>query len=237
MIGQEIAARLISVLQARRDFVIGWSFVVVLLGMGIPQTIDSFFVVYARSIANITEPGPVPPLPVAAAAARLLRSADQWTGDADARIEAGIIERRAAAGDAGQVNNSTALAVAAQDLSAGLGRAPANSLGWAELAAADLGLAKIPRALAAWRNSILMGNYDPSLNFWRAQIGTELWLALDPNDRRLLAAQLSFSWDQDRAKLISFAELSNVAAEAVRLALGNDPERLAEFNSSLQRGF
>lgn len=207
-----------------------------LLGLGIPQTIDSFLVLYARSLVNIDEPGPLPPSATAEAAANLLRSADRWTGDPDARIEAGIIERRLAARATNQAEGAASLEAATKDLSSGLGRAPANSRGWAELAVANLGLAKVALSLAAWRSSILMANYDPALNFWRAQIGTDLWLALAPDDRRLLASQLRFSWDHDRDKLISFAKQSSIATQATLFALGSDPSRLAAFNKALQSG-
>lgn len=211
--------------------VVGWSFVVLLLGLGFPQTIGFVLTLYAHALGGISSPRNVGYNSISNSEVALLKIADYWTDDPADRIEAGLIERRAVLviTDGPEVAKLTQ---AADDLANGLARAPANALAWSELAVAHLATGNIEQSLLAWRSSIEMADYDPSLNLWRVEIGLQLWLDLNAEDRRLLLGQIIFSWDQDRDRLVNFTRKNKFAAAIVREALDSDAKRLSAYDKA-----
>jgi hypothetical protein len=206
---------------------------IMLMGLGLPQTLDSLLRLYSRLPDTFAGTANIHQGPDADRAEALLRDADDWTGDPDARISAGILERRLAVAVDGKIDTAR-LKQARDDLESGLARAPANALAWAELSIARLELGDIKRAAQAWRTSILLASYEPSLDFWRTQIGLRLWLVLNAADRNLLNDQINFSWGQDPTQVIDFARGTPFAAPIIRRAFADDPKRLSAFDAGLE---
>jgi hypothetical protein len=227
----EIGSRLVKLSQGRA---IAAGLAIALLALGVPQTLDSVLRLYSGLPEVFAGTADIHPGPEAAATETLLKDADDWTGDPSARIGAGILERRLAFRGNGQAAVAD-LTLARQDIENGLARAPANALAWAELAAAELGLDDPVQAKAAWRTSILLASYEPSLNLWRAQIGFQLWLGLVADDRELLNEQIDFSWDQNSRQLVGMAKNDPVLAQIIRGALAQDPERLSAYDRAIAK--
>lgn len=207
-------------------------FALVLFGLGVPLTSDSFSRLYAerflgpKGIADLADAAG--PLSTAAA----LKATDRRFGDPAARLEAGMIERRVAYVSDGRID-AHLLKTADADLRDGLARAPANDLAWAELAQAGLGLGDAQAALGAWRMSIVTGGFDPQLDWWRADMGVQLYLVLNAEDRRLLDRQIVYAWSDAPNKIVSLAEHDAFMASVIRNALARDPVPLKTFENAL----
>ena len=205
-----------------------------LLVLGVPQTVDFLLRLYSGVPEVIDGTADLRSGLEAAANEALLKEADNWMGDASARIGAGILERRLAFRADGRVDVA-GLTLARQDIENGLARAPANALAWAELAMAELGLGDLVNAREAWRTSILLASYEPSLNLWRAQIGFQLSSGLAGDDWELLDEQINFSWDQNSQQLVSMAKSDPFTARIIRDAIAADPERLSDYDRALAK--
>lgn len=189
-----------------------------LLVLGLPQTIDSVIRLYADSSVDIDHLD-VATSSAAAEAVTALHRADRLFGDGNAGLRAGIIERRLAFRSDEVSSQDTLLRAAVADLTSGLSRVPASALGWAELAMAQVTLGDSSAALKAWRNSIALANYDPQLNFWRAEIGVQLWLALTASDQQIARQQILWASRDDPRDVAALAEQHTLLAQIVRTTL------------------
>ena len=188
-----------------------------LLVLGLPQTVDSVIRLYADSSIDIDH---IDAANAAAAdqAAAALKRAGLLLGDGNARLRAGIIEWRLAP----QLEGASAedrLHAAVADLSAGLSQVPASALGWAELAMASAALGDSTAAIRAWRNSNRLAPYDPQLDLWRAEIGSNLWLALTASDQQTVRQQIIWASRDDRRKVAELAEQHTLLAQIIRTSL------------------
>jgi hypothetical protein len=203
--------------------------VLLLLALGIPQTVDSVLWYMAGSSPDqLGNESPVEPDKLASNAA-LLESADAWTGDPKARIRAGILRLRLATASNDQTDKDQ-LQRAIDDLTGGLLRSPANAYGWAALAQAQIAAGDPVKAEKALATSILIDDFDPEMSLWRCQLGLLLWNNLDDDDRRLWNDQVRFAWDMKTLGLVALARQNAGAYEIpIRLALMSDPNRYRAF--------
>ena len=206
-----------------------------LLGLGIPQTVDSVLWLMTGDISD--QPGEASPSSASHAAsnAALLEKADAWTGDPRARIRAGVLRLRLATESGSQMDNEQ-LQQALEDLTEGLARSPANAYGWAALAQAQIASGALVKAKQALSTSMLIDDFDPQLSRWRTELGLLLWNELDSDDRRLWNNQVRLVWDTQPNSLVELAKKNDgVYAPLIRFALLADPARLASFDDALSR--
>lgn len=206
---------------------------VALLGLGVPQTGATLLRLYAAAVPST----PFPTEAAAAAAALhridLLKRADQWFGDPDARISAALFEFRIAnRQEQGGSRDPRQLAEAIADFSSGLARAPANPFGWIALGDARMEAGDRRGAAKALRASILFGAYELPLSVPRAELGLALWPQLDGDEREEVAQQIRLAWRFYPQELVAVAKRSGAAFPAA-IALAREPAQLSAFLRAL----
>jgi hypothetical protein len=208
---------------------------IALIALGVPQATDSFLRLYADSAVNIDHPDELSSTSPADQTAATLKSIDEHLGDAQARLRAGIIERRMAAVNRDGVVARAQLVEARADIVDGLSRLPADALGWSELSWARLMLDDVQGARTAWRTAILFASYEPQYGLWRAELGFRLWFVLDDDDRGLLFEQIGAAWDHNPRLVADQAARSRFIADIIREAFADRPDDLAEFEYRLRQ--
>lgn len=202
---------------------------IALLGLGLPQTGATLLRLYGAAPPSTSSPGE------AAAQHRidLLKRADQWFGDPDARISAALLEFRIANRDAqGGSRNAPQLAAAIADFSKGLARAPANPFAWIVLGDARMEAGDRRGAAKALRASILFGAYELPLSVPRAELGLALWPDLDGDEQEEVAQQIRLAWRFYPQELVAVAKRSGAAFPAA-IALAREPAQLSAFLRAL----
>jgi hypothetical protein len=165
----------------------------------------------------------------------VLEGVDAWFGDPHAEIRAGLLRLRLSFPSRSDLlPDPFALSRSIADLESGLARAPADAKGWLALAHAQLSVGDLVRGKRAFRTSLLMALYDPTLMVWRCQLGLGLWPMLDTDDRQLVANQLRMAWTRQPAELMGLAKGGNNAA-VIAAALDQDPVERAAFEKALKR--
>jgi hypothetical protein len=205
-----------------------------LLALGIPQTIDSILWFLTGDTPSQLGGGSPASPDQAEANAALLEKADAWTGDPPARMRAGILRLRLAPAN-GTVDQKQ-LQRAIDDLTDGLARDPANSLAWAALSQAQILAGNTGEAKDSLTTSLLLGEHEIGLSLWRCELGLQLWGSLDSDDRNLWNEQVRMAWDNQPRKLADLALSGNGAyMTPIRLALLSDRERLQAFDLAVGR--
>lgn len=211
-----------------------------LLALGIPQTGDSILWVLTGDSPD--QIGADSPISAAKATrnAMLLESTDDWFGDPKARIRAGILRLRLAtksAGGAANAINRSDLERALGDLKNGLGRAPANSIGWTALSQAHLAAGEPTLAHASLTASLLLDDHNPQLSLWRCALGLELWSYLNDDDRRMWIDQVDMAWHENPQALVTLGhQYHGKYLQAIRLALLPNRPQLEEFDRLFDAG-
>jgi hypothetical protein len=210
-----------------------------LLALGIPQTGDS--ILWLMTGDTPDQLGAASPHSVTEAErdAALLERANDWFGDSKALIRAGILLMRIATtnpdGTPAASVSKPELDRALDDLTNGLARAPANSIGWTALAQTSLSAGDNQRARTALTTSLLLDDYDPELSLWRCTLGLQLWGSLDENERRMWNDQVNLAWRHNPQDVIALARANGgVNALLIRLPLLSDSTRLSDFDRMLK---
>lgn len=204
-----------------------------LLALGGQQIGDAALSAYAETGVDLQQPVKPQDVETMLSRAKLLRQTDDWFGDPQARINAGVYELRVAYGsDSDRKLDPARLKNAISDLSDGLRRAPANALAWASLGHAKLGAGDKSGAAAALNASLLLSPYDASLTLYRSELGLKLWQDLDAPTRRAVAVQIRIAWDKEWAALLALAK-STGRTLPVMIALADDPKRASAFTKAL----
>jgi len=204
-----------------------------LVALGIPQTADS--VLWWLTGDSPDQLGAASPATAASARhnAQLLERAYDWFGDGRAEGRAGILRLRLATERPAGIDKAE-LDNALNDLTTGLKHAPANAIGWAALAQAQLAADDSAKAHAALTTSLLLDEHDPQLALWRCALGLALWDKLSQDDRRLWNAQVAMAWDRDPQGLVALARHNGgVYTLPIRLSFLPDQSRLREFDRLL----
>lgn len=200
---------------------------VALIGLGIPQATDALLQLYAAAGRDQPELKTAPAQKEAQASADLLDTAEAWSGDPQARIDAGLLRFRLAS-EAGYATIDLAqLARSVDDLTHGLARAPGNSHAWLVLGYADFIRGEMAGAASDFRTSVFNDPYDPNLVVARCELGLRLLPLLAADDRRLLDEQLRFAWDIKWPEIVALAKKGY--RTQIEEALANDTVRLADF--------
>jgi hypothetical protein len=198
-----------------------------LLGLAGPQLSASILRLYAQAGLE-RQLDATPPGAAAGAQLQLLRSTDDWFGDPDIRILAGLYGLRFAYGVGvnGQPDPEILKTVAA-DLSTGLARSPGNPWAWAVLGEVRLAGGDRPAAIAALKASMLLGPNEPPMAIVRSELGLRLWPDLDTDARRAVVTQMRLAWDYNPNALVAIAKANG--GLPVMIALAQDPVRLSKF--------
>jgi hypothetical protein len=204
---------------------------VVLWGLALWQGIDSTTRLYGAVDQNVAATDDAETLRTVAATAE---SIDGWLWAPQARIRAGLLYfRLSMSGRPDGVPDRVALDKAVVDLGEGLARAPADAKAWMALAQAQLATGNLEMGKQAFRTSLLIALYDPSLLFWRCQLGLGLWPLLGEDDQRLVASQLRFAWARQSTELLALAQGGNNAA-VIAAALDQDPAERDAFEKAFR---
>jgi hypothetical protein len=202
---------------------------VVLLALGGQQIGDVALRAYAESGFDLQQAVTPQDLEPTQSRVKLLERTDDWFGDPQARIDAGVYEFRIAFGsDSERKLDPTRLKNAIDDLSDGLRRAPANPLAWASLGEARFAAGDKGGALSALNASLLLGPYERELVLYRSDLGLKLWPDLDANLRRAVALQVRLAWDSQPYALVALAK-STGRTVPVMIALAQDPRSASNF--------
>ena len=200
-----------------------------LLALGGQQIGDTALRAYAErgfDLQQVVTPQDVEPIQ---SRVKLLELTDDWLGDPQARINAGIYELRIAFGsDADRKLDPARLKTAIDDLSDGLRRAPANPLAWASLGHARLAAGDRSGAASALNTSLLLGPYERGLVLYRSELGLKLWPDLDASMRRAVALQVRLAWDSQPYELVAVAK-STGRTLPVMISLAQDPRSASNF--------
>jgi hypothetical protein len=163
----------------RKTTIIPAVLALLLLALGLPQTIDSvLWLVTGDSPDELAKESPASP-GLATKNAALLERAGAWFGDPKARIRAGVLRLRLIGAPGSTQIDQTELARAIDDVVAGLAQAPADAFAWAALAQAEIAAGNRSGAKRAFITSLLVADHDPDLSLWRCELGLRLWPLLD----------------------------------------------------------
>jgi len=217
--------------------VLSIAFALPILALGIPQAIDS--ALWNFSGESRDQLGAANPSTANASTVAIgwLELAGNWLYDPRATIRAGVMRLRlVSAPGAADVKQSAMLQRSISDLIRGLQQTPANAVGWAALAAAQLDAGNELNAKDALRASILLGNFDPDLSLWRSALGLRLWAHLDADDREMWGEQVRIAWDHQSNDLLALARANKgPGLIIIRHALSTQPGRLDDFDRALQQ--
>lgn len=207
----------------------------VLLGLGIPQAVDSLLWLYAEAgidAVNVNTPQGAADV---ASAAALLEAADDWFGDPHAKIRAGILQWELAFSQRGSTPfNPQRLERAIDDLTGGLARAPTDAAAWATLGRSLVLKDDFDGARRTLHMSMVLAPYEPAMALMRSDLGLQLWSFLDGSDRQMLGYQFGIAWDQHPGDFATLAHRSGNSL-AVITAFAQDPKRLLGFLEALRQ--
>ncbi|PKU24452.1 hypothetical protein CWS72_11430 [Telmatospirillum siberiense] len=205
-------------------------------GLALWQGIDSALRLYGGTDIDLSrEEGPAARTVLERDAA-YLEMIDDWLGDPQARIRAGLLQFRLSLSTGPDIvlERRRALAKAIDDLRDGLARAPADARAWTALAHALLATGELEKGKLAFRTALLTAFYEPTLTLWRCQLGLGLWPLLDDADRRLVANQVRWAWTSQPADLVGLAKIANHAV-VIAAVLDQDPAEKKAFEKALRR--
>lgn len=200
-----------------------------LLALGVPQIGAAVLRLYAGAVAVPTSGSRVAYIDAISGKIALLKLADRWFGDPEARIEAGVDELAVAQarGSEGKPDHAS-LDAAVADLAGGLSRAPADPFAWLALGDARMEEGEEKAAAAALRASILFGSHELALALPRSELGLSLWPSLDSDEKRAVASQIRLAWDRDPYALVRLVRLRKQIFP-VMIALAQNPDQLTTF--------
>jgi hypothetical protein len=114
-----------------------------------------------------------------------------------------------------------------------LGRAPADTYGWARLAYMMMQTEGLTDATAATlAHSFDTGPYEPSLQLFRLVMAVSLFDKLDKDTKDSMPFMIRAAWEHDPSGLAKAARDNHFISLAEQ-ALADDPEKLAEFREKL----
>jgi hypothetical protein len=114
-----------------------------------------------------------------------------------------------------------------------LGRAPADTFGWARLAYMMMQTEGLTDATAATlTHSFETGPYEPSLQLFRLVMAISLFDKLDQDTKDSMPFMIRAAWKHDPSGLVKAAQENHFVSLAEK-ALADDPEKLAEFRENL----
>lgn len=204
---------------------------VLLLGLSLWMGGNALLHLYGEADREITSMDS----PRALIVASMLESFDDWFGDPQARIRAGLLHfRLSLPGGSGFSPDAVALQRSIADLRDGLARAPADARAWTALAQAELSAGDLSKGKRAFRMALLTALFDPSLTLRRCQLGLALWTVLDREERELVASQLREAWSRQPDALLGLAKFAR-NADVIFAALEKDEGQRAAFEKALNR--